>query len=97
MRIHNPDAMLDEGVRVENEVAAITLMHRALADIPQSIVPKVFAWETPGSAGSGWIAEEFMEGEKLSQHFPDLSADKKAQILDRVAELLERSKVSIQN
>lgn len=87
VRISNPNAMLDEGVRVENEVAAITLMHRALADLPQSIVPKVFAWEILGSAGSDWIAEEYMEGEKLSQHFSDLSTDKKAQIFDQVAEL----------
>lgn len=87
VRISNPNAMLDEGVRVENEVAAITLMHRALADLPQSIIPKVFAWQTSSSVGSGWIVEEFMEGEKLGQHLPDLSTDKKAQIFDQVAEL----------
>jgi len=87
VRISNPGAMLDEEVRVENEVAAITLMHRALAESAYNPVPKVFAWETSSSAGSGWIVEEFMEGEKLSQHFPDLSIDKKARILDQVAEL----------
>ena len=87
VRISNPGAMLDEEVRVENEVAAITLMHRALASSPYNSVPKVFAWETSSSGGSGWIVEEFMEGEKLSQHFPDFSIDKKARILDQVAEL----------
>lgn len=87
VRISNPGAMLDEDVRVENEVAAITLMHRALAGSSYNSVPKVYAWETSNSAGTGWIVEEFMEGEKLSQHFPDLSIEKKARILDQVAEL----------
>lgn len=86
-RISNPGAMLNEDVRVENEVAAITLMHRALAGSSYNPVPKVFAWETSSSAGSGWIVEEFKEGEKLSQHFPDLSIDEKASVLDQVAEL----------
>lgn len=84
VRISNPNAMLDETVRIENEVAAISLMHRAFAGYP---VPKVFAWEASGSAGSGWIAEEFMEGEKLSGLLPDLSIEKKTSVLDQVAEL----------
>ena len=79
--------MLDEGVRVENEVAAITLMHRALAKLPYNPVPKVFGWGPSSSAGSGWIAEEFMEGEKLSGLLPDLSIEKKALVLDQVAGL----------
>lgn len=87
VRISNPDAMLDEGVRVENEVAAITLMHRALAGLPYNTVPKVFAWEVPSPGVSGWIVEEFMEGEKLSQHLPELSTDEQARILDQVAKL----------
>ncbi|KAI4854357.1 hypothetical protein E4T44_00230 [Aureobasidium sp. EXF-8845] len=65
VRISNPNAMLDEEVRVENEVAAITLMHRALVSLTYSPVPKVFAWETSSSTGPGWIVEEFMKGEKL--------------------------------
>jgi hypothetical protein len=89
VRISNTNAMLDEEVRVENEVAAITLMHRALASLTYTPVPKVFAWETGSSAGPGWIVEEFMEGEKLNVHLPDLSIDKKSQILDQVAELLK--------
>jgi hypothetical protein len=89
VRISNTNAMLDEEVRVENEVAAITLMHRALASLKYTPIPKVFAWETSSSAGPGWIVEEFMEGEKLNVHLPDLSTDKKAQILEQVAELLK--------
>jgi hypothetical protein len=87
VRISNSNAMLDEGVRVENEVAAIALMHRALAKLPYIPVPKVFAWEVSSSAGSGWIAEEFMEGEMLSGLLPDFSLEKKTLVLDQVAEL----------
>jgi hypothetical protein len=89
VRISNTNAMLDEEVRVENEVAAITLMHRALASLKYSPVPKIFAWKSSSSAGPGWIVEEFMEGEKLNAHLPDLSLDKKRQILEQVAELLK--------
>ncbi|KAI5206126.1 hypothetical protein E4T39_02604 [Aureobasidium subglaciale] len=87
VRISNPYAQLDEEVRVENEVAAITLMRRALAGLSYSPVPKVFAWETSGSIGNGWIAEEFMEGEKLSSHLSGLSGEQKAQILEQIAEI----------
>jgi hypothetical protein len=90
VRISNSNAMLDEDVRVENEVAAITLMHRALADLEYRPIPRVYAWETSSSAGPGWIAEEFMEGEKLSLHLPDLSMDEKIRVLDQVAGLFGR-------
>jgi hypothetical protein len=79
--------MLDEDVRVENEVAAITLMHRALADLTYRPVPRMYAWDTCSSVGPGWIAEEYINGEKLSLHLPDVSVDKKTLILDQVAEL----------
>jgi hypothetical protein len=87
VRISNPNATLDEAVRIENEVAAITLMHRAFAGLSYNPVPKVFAWEASSSAGSGWIAEEFMEGEKLSGLLPGLSIEKRILVLDQVAEL----------
>jgi hypothetical protein len=89
VRSSNSNVMLDEEVRVENEVAAITLMHRALANLTYRPVPKVYAWEASSSTGHGWIAEEFMDGEKLSLHLPDLSMDEKIRILDQVAEIFE--------
>lgn len=93
VRISNPGAMLDEDVRVENEVAAITLMQRALANSSNNPIPKVFAWEASSSTGSGWIVEEFMAGEKLSQHLPNLSVDEIARIFDQVAEILGKIQV----
>lgn len=88
VRLSNPNAMIDEEVRVENEVAAISLMRQALYSYPLEIVPKVFAWQ--GSKhGLGWIVQEYLPGEQLSLHFSDLQTDKKAVVLDQVAEIFK--------
>ncbi|THZ77721.1 hypothetical protein D6C85_01493 [Aureobasidium pullulans] len=80
--------MIDEEVRVENEVAAISLVQKALVNYPYKIVSKVFAWQ--GSKhGLGWIVQEYLPGEQLSIHFPDLQADKKAVVLDQVAQIFK--------
>ncbi|KEQ81335.1 hypothetical protein M438DRAFT_376874 [Aureobasidium pullulans EXF-150] len=77
VRLSNPNAMIDEEVRVENEVAAISLVQKALISYPCKIVPQVFAWQ--GSKhGLGWIVQEYLHGEQLSLHFSDLQTDKKA-------------------
>jgi hypothetical protein len=86
MRLSNPAAMLDEEVRVENEVAAIALMRRALATALRRIVPKVYAWE-PAKKGFGWIAQEYMEGEQLSFQMTKIPADKATFVIDQIAEL----------
>jgi len=88
VRLSNPNAMIDEEVRVENEVAAISLVQKALISYPCKIVPKVFAWQ--GSKhGLGWIVQEYLSGEQLSLHFSDLQTDKKVVVLDQVAEIFE--------
>lgn len=88
VRLSNPNAMIDEEVRVENEVAAISLVQKALISYPCKIVPQVFAWQ--GSKhGLGWIVQEYLPGEQLSLHFSDLQTDKKAVVLDQVAEIFK--------
>ncbi|KAI5197064.1 hypothetical protein AUEXF2481DRAFT_43007 [Aureobasidium subglaciale EXF-2481] len=89
IRISNPAAMLDDKVRVENEVAAVALMRRALATTPRTIVPKVYAWK-PAGKGSGWIAQEYLEGKQLSAHTTKLPADKVTFVVDQVAELFAK-------
>lgn len=86
MRLSNPAAMLDEEVRVENEVAAMVLMRHALATTLRRIVPKVYAWE-PAKEGCGWIAQEYLEGEQLSVRMTKLPADKATFVVDQIAEL----------
>jgi hypothetical protein len=86
MRLSNPAAMLDEEVRVENEVAALALMRRALASAPRRVVPRVYAWE-PAKEGCGWIAQEYLEGEQLSVQMTKLPADKATFVVDQIAAL----------
>ncbi|THW10700.1 hypothetical protein D6D24_07733 [Aureobasidium pullulans] len=88
VRLSNPNAMIDEEVRVENEVAAISLVQKALISYPCKIVPKVFAWQG-SKQGLGWIVQEYLHGEQLSLHFSDLQTDKKAVVLDQVAEIFK--------
>jgi len=42
IRIANPEAMLNEAVRAQSEVAMMTLMHQALAGLDQNIIPVVY-------------------------------------------------------
>ncbi|THY01482.1 hypothetical protein D6D01_10358 [Aureobasidium pullulans] len=88
VRLSNPNAMMDEEVRVGNEVAAISLMRQASINYPRKLVPKVFAWQA-SKHGLGWIVQEYLVGEQLSIHFPDLPTDKKAVVLDQVAEIFQ--------
>ncbi|THX48299.1 hypothetical protein D6D06_09181 [Aureobasidium pullulans] len=50
--------------------------------------PKVFAWQG-FKHGLGWIVQEYLPGEQLSLHFSDLQTDKKAVVLDQVAEIFK--------
>ncbi|THY96824.1 hypothetical protein D6C95_05086 [Aureobasidium pullulans] len=49
VRLSNPNAMIDEEVRVENEVAAISLVQKALISYPCKIVPKFLPGKAPGT------------------------------------------------
>lgn len=87
VRISNPDAMLNNAVRVENEVAAMTLMRDAL-QFPVRIVPEVYAWNT-AAEGPGWIVQEYMRGESLGDRFSKLSDIQLEHVLDQVAQIFK--------
>jgi hypothetical protein len=53
--------MLNNAVRVKNEVAAITLMRDALSSHESGLVPEVYGGNT-AAEGQGWIVEERMHG-----------------------------------
>ncbi|KAH8800174.1 kinase-like domain-containing protein [Xylogone sp. PMI_703] len=88
VRLSNTDAMLNNAVRVENEVAAITLMQDALSRFPYRIVPNVYDWNT-AAEGQGWIVQEYMHGELLGDRFSNLSESQKQYILDQVAQVFK--------
>ncbi|KAJ5699195.1 hypothetical protein N7493_012103 [Penicillium malachiteum] len=87
VRISNPDAMLNDVVRVESEVASITLMRDALSAFPTRIVPDVYDWNT-AAKGHGWIVQEYMSGELLGDRFSKFSESQKEHVLDEVAQIL---------
>jgi hypothetical protein len=61
VRLSNPDAQLNNGVRVQNEVAVISLMRETLSTYNYSIIREVYGWNT-AAEGHGWIVEEYMPG-----------------------------------
>lgn len=76
IRISNPRAMLDEKVRVQNEVAALQLGRVALASYPKAIVPEVYGWsDSTSGLGYSWILEQAMPGKPLGAAFESLSSD----------------------
>jgi hypothetical protein len=54
IRISNPQAMVNEDVRVQNEVTAIALMRQALSGSQEKggLIPKIYGW-CPSSEGLG--------------------------------------------
>lgn len=88
VRLSNPDAMLNNAVRVENEVAAITLMRDALSVLPTRIIPEVYGWNTAVEC-KGWILQEYMPGQSLSSRFSELSAPQREGVLAQIAHIFK--------
>jgi hypothetical protein len=88
VRISNPDALLDNTSRVENEVAAVALMRDALSTFTTRIVPNVHAWNTAAS-GDGWIVQEYMPGSQLTDVFAELAPEKKRSVLYEIAQVFQ--------
>ncbi|GJD03213.1 phosphotransferase enzyme family protein [Colletotrichum higginsianum] len=65
MRFSDPASMLNEEVRVQNEVAIMSLMREALGPADPSLVPEVYGWE-PFSKGKGWTLIEFKQGTQIA-------------------------------
>ena len=98
IRISNPDAMLNEAVRAQNEAAAMMLMRDALASLPMSLVPAVYGWgrHVPSSKDSGekenpgWILMEFMPGTPLANKFPGFNETSKREVLRQIAQIFSK-------
>ncbi|KAK4442929.1 kinase-like domain-containing protein [Podospora aff. communis PSN243] len=90
MRVANPEAMLNEAVRAQSEVAMMLLMRQALAklDTNGNVVPRVYGWSPPkDSKEKGWLLMEFMPGVVLADAFPSLGWEKKTSILQQIARI----------
>ena len=64
IRLPNPISGYNDKIRVQNEVAALSVARDALQAKFPGFVPRVFGW---GSAkhGRGWILQEHMAGRPL--------------------------------
>ena len=87
IRLPNPVSGYNDKIRVENEVAALSMAREALQIKFPGLVPRVFAW---GSArhSQGWILQEHMSGSPLLDDFGQMSDENKALILKQMADIL---------
>ncbi|KAF6816302.1 hypothetical protein CPLU01_13898 [Colletotrichum plurivorum] len=88
VRFSDPASMLNEDIRVQNEVAVMTLARQALKPLDESLVPLVYGW-SPFSEGKGWTLMEFKQGVPLGDKFPSLDADGKRVILQQIARIFK--------
>ncbi|KAI4138391.1 MAG: hypothetical protein LQ341_004689, partial [Variospora aurantia] len=87
IRLPNPTSGYNDQIRVQNEVAALSIARDALhAEFP-GLVPRVFGW---GSAkdGQGWILQEHMAGSPLLDDFGQMNNKNKGFMLGQMAAVL---------
>ncbi|KAI1176681.1 hypothetical protein F4777DRAFT_247034 [Nemania sp. FL0916] len=89
VRISNVEAILNEDVRVENEVAAMCLMRNAFASLDKKLVPDVFAWGRSNSKNPGWIIQEFKHGVQLDNIFDQMDSRAQQSIQKQIAEVFK--------
>ncbi|KAI8312633.1 hypothetical protein K4K59_005743 [Colletotrichum sp. SAR11_240] len=88
MRFSDPASMLNEDIRVQNEVAVMSLAREALKHHDPSLVPEVYGWR-PFSEGVGWTLIEFKQGVPLGDKFPTLDSEKKRDLLRQIAQVFK--------
>jgi hypothetical protein len=90
IRFSDAEANLNEAVRVANEVAAMELMRSALSGFGTgAIVPDVYDWQGASRHQQGYIVEQFMQGEQLSNDFGELKRDDQRRLLDQIADIFK--------
>ena len=87
IRLPNPISSYNDKIRVQNEVAALSIARDALQAKFPDFVPRVYGW---GSArhGHGWILQEHMAGKPLLDDFHQMSDKDKAVMLRQMADVL---------
>jgi len=88
VRFPNPEAILNQAVRIPNSVAAMTIGREALAGFMPCIVPVVYAWHAAVN-GSGWIIEEYMPGAGQRWITHHKSPENQRIILSQMADILK--------
>ncbi|KAH7408789.1 hypothetical protein DE146DRAFT_777430 [Phaeosphaeria sp. MPI-PUGE-AT-0046c] len=91
MRLTNHDAEgMHAQIRVENEVAMISLAAAALRGFKPHIVPAVYGWGSAAPPSSqGWILQELMSGVSVSEGFDSMPPSEKTKVLAQMADILK--------
>jgi len=85
LRISKETASL-QPYQLRHEVACLRFLAENLPKIP---APKVYAWDDGSSNfGPSFIAEEFIEGQRLSVVWPELTEEQKSSIIREIANVL---------
>lgn len=88
-RVPNPLSGYNDKVRVQNEVAALSLAREALQpSLLSHLVPRVYGWASAENGGYGWILQQYMSGSGPLAEFPSWSEEDKANILEQMADVL---------
>lgn len=91
VRFTNPDANLNDSVRIESEVAAMELARNALKSLDTPIVPRVYAWKAASENQEGWTLMEHMPGIRLEHTmFKKMKPDAKKEILEQIAAIFKQ-------
>lgn len=88
-RVPNPLSGYNDKVRVQNEVAALSLAREALQpSLLSHLVPRVYGWASAENGRNGWILQQYMSGSGPLAEFSSWSEEDKANILDQMADVL---------
>lgn len=87
IRLPNAATGLNNFNRVQNVVAAISLMREALKDFSPLLVPAVYGWAS-ADQGQGWILQEYMPGSLQDEALETMTLQDQIFILGQMAEVL---------
>jgi hypothetical protein len=87
VRLPNLASGYNDGIRVENEVAALSMARDALRPMLHHLIPRIFAWSR-ATEGQGWMLQEWMSGDPLPIDFQSMKDDVQAKILEQMADIL---------
>lgn len=71
--------------QVQHEVACLNFLANNLPSIP---APKVYAWNDGSNSGQSFVAEEFIDGQRLSVIWPQLTEEQKSGICREIANVI---------
>jgi aminoglycoside phosphotransferase (APT) family kinase protein len=85
LRIPRTDTPSLKPYQVRHEVGCLRFLEKNLPSIP---APRIYAWNDGLSGVTPFIAEEFMDGRRLSVLWPQLTEKQKTTIIEEIANIV---------